>query len=83
MMMGAGLLFMLVIGLIVIGLPVLIAAIIAGGGLTKLFKPRNRQTETDHSPPFHEAAYERKCSACGRSVRPDWNICPSCGAALT
>jgi hypothetical protein len=84
MMMGAGLLFMLLIGLVVIAIPVLIAVSIAsGGGLAALFKSRNRQTEPDHSPPFREPAGDRNCPACGRAVRPDWNVCPSCGAALT
>lgn len=83
MMMGAGLLFMLVVGLVVIGVPVLIAALVAGGGLAALFKSRPRQPETDHTTSFHEPASERKCPTCGRAVRPDWNVCPSCGAALT
>jgi len=84
MMMGIGLLFMLVIGLVVIGVPVLIAALIAGGGgLATLFKSQPRQAGTDSPPSFHESASERKCPTCGRAVRPDWNVCPSCGTALT
>lgn len=83
MMMGAGLLFMLVIGLVVIGVPVLVIALIAGGGLTKLFKPQPRQAEPDPAPLSHAPAAERKCPTCGRAVKPDWNVCPSCGAALT
>ncbi len=83
MMMGAGLLFMLLIGLIVIGIPLLIVALIAGGGLTALFKSKPRQAGTDSPPSFHESVGERKCLTCGRVVRADWNICPSCGAALT
>ena len=83
MMMGAGLLFMLVIGLVVIGVPVLIAALIAGGGgLATLFKPKTRQAEPDHSPSSHKPAVDLKCPACGRAVQSDWNACPSCGAAL-
>ncbi len=84
MMMGVGLLFMLVIGLIVIGIPVLIAALIAdGGGLATLFKSQPRPAEPDHSPSLHKTAVDRKCPTCGRAVKPDWNLCPSCGAALT
>jgi hypothetical protein len=83
MMMGTGLLFMLVIGLVVIGLPLLIAALIAGGGLATLFKPQTRQAEPDRTPSVHETAGERKCPSCGRAVQPGWNVCPSCGAALT
>lgn len=82
MMMGVGLLFMLVIGLVVIGVPVLIAALIAGGGgLAKLFKPQT--PESDHSPTPQKTIVDRKCPTCGRAVKADWNICPSCGAALT
>jgi hypothetical protein len=83
MMMGVGILFMALIGLIVIGVPLLIVVLIAGGGLTALFKSRPRQARADSPPSFHEPANERKCPACGRAVRADWNICPSCGAALT
>lgn len=81
MMMGAGLLFMLVVGLVVIGVPVLIVALIAGGGLAKLFKPQT--PETDHSLSLQKTTVDRKCPTCGRAVRLDWNTCPSCGAALT
>ena len=83
MMMSVGLLFMLLVGLVVIGVPVLIIALITGGGLAKLFKPQTRQAEPDHSPSLHTTIVDRKCPTCGRAVRPDWNICPSCGAALT
>ena len=83
MMMAGGLLIMLVIGLILIGVPVLIAAMMAGGGLTTLLKPRTQPAEPENFPSFYEPAGERKCPACGRTVRPDWNVCPSCGEALT
>lgn len=81
MMMGIGLLLMLVVGLVVIGVPVLIATLIAGGSLTNLFKPQT--SGLDHSPSLQKTAVDRKCPACGRAVRPDWNVCPSCGEALT
>lgn len=83
MMMGVGLLFMLVIGLVVIGIPVLIAVLIAGGGLAKLFKSRNGSLESDRSSPLPKPVVDHKCPTCGRAVQPGWNICPSCGAALT
>jgi len=83
MMMGAGLLFMLLIGLVVIGVPVLIVALIAGGGLAALFKSRPRPVEPDRSPSIQKPSADRKCPTCGRVVKPDWNVCPSCGAALT
>jgi hypothetical protein len=81
MMMGVGLLFMLLVGLAIIGVPVLIIALITGGGLAKLFKPQT--LEPDHSPSQHKTNVDRKCPTCGRAVKQDWNICPSCGAALT
>ena len=81
MMMGVGLLFMLLIGLVVIGVPVLIAALLAGRDLSKLFKPQI--TEPDHSPSLQKTTVDRKCPACGRATRLDWNVCPSCGTALT
>lgn len=83
MMMGFGLVFMALIGLIVIGVPLLIVALIAGGGLTALFKSRPRQAETNSPPSSPGPSTERKCATCGRIVSPDWNVCPSCGAALT
>lgn len=81
MMMGVGLLFMLLVGLVVIGVPVLIAVLIAGGGLPKLFKPQN--PEPHHSPSLQKTTVDRTCPTCGRVIKQDWNICPSCGAALT
>jgi hypothetical protein len=81
MMMGIGLLFMLVIGLVGIGVPVLIAALIAGGGLPKLFRPQT--PEPDQSPSLQKTTVDRKCPSCGRAVQPGWNLCPACGAALT
>lgn len=83
MMMGVGLLFMLVMGLVVIGVPVLIVALIAGGGLAALFKSQARRPESEHSQSPHKETIDRKCPTCGRAVQPDWNVCPSCGAALT
>jgi hypothetical protein len=79
MMMGIGLLFMLV----VIGVPVLIVALVMGGGLAALFKSRPRQAGPDTHLPSREPADERKCSTCGRAIRAGWNVCPTCGAALT
>jgi hypothetical protein len=83
MMMGGGLLFMLLIGLVVIGIPALLIALVAGGGLAKLFKPQTGQAQSDQSSSPHIITVDRKCPTCGRAVRPDWNICPSCGATLT
>ncbi len=84
MMMGVGLLFMLLIGLVVIGVPLLIIAAIVGGGLTALFKPpsNNSQSPASAGAPATPAP-TRKCPTCSREVRLGWNVCPSCGAALT
>lgn len=86
MMMGVGLLFMLLIGLVVIGLPLLIVILIAGGGLATLLK----SLSSSSPPPAATASTSpamptpaRKCPTCGREVRQGWNVCPSCGAALT
>ena len=78
MMMGVGLLFMLLIPLIVIGLPLLLIVLIAGGGLAALLKPPSNNSQPTVTP-----APPRKCPTCRREVRPAWNVCPSCGAALT
>ena len=80
-MMGAGLLFMLLIGLVVIGVPLLIVALIAGGGLTALLRSLSSRPQSLASPP--PPALARPCPTCGREVRPGWNVCPPCGAALT
>jgi hypothetical protein len=84
MMMGAGLLFMLLIGLVVVGPPLLIIVMIVGGGLTALFKslPNSSQPPASAGAPA-ALAPTRKCPTCGREVRPGWNVCPTCGAALT
>jgi predicted RNA-binding Zn-ribbon protein involved in translation (DUF1610 family) len=83
MMMGVGLLFMLLIGVVVIGIPALLIALVARGDLAKLFKPQTGQAQSDQSSSPHMTTVDRKCPTCGRAVRPDWNICPSCGATLT
>lgn len=78
MMMGVGLLLMLLIPLIVIGLPLLLIVLIAGGGLAALLKSPSNNPQPTVTP-----APTRKCPTCGREVRAGWNVCPSCGAALT
>lgn len=88
MMMGGGLVVMFFILLILIGIPLLFIALVMGGGLAAIFRPRSRQTPPlVQSTPFRsemvEPNYMRKCPTCGRGVKADWNVCPSCGAALT
>jgi hypothetical protein len=82
MMMGVGLLLMLLVGLVVIGLPLLVVAMVAGGGLASLLKPRPQNMKPEAPPPSDGAAYTKKCPTCNRGVKADWNVCPSCGAAL-
>ena len=86
MMMGAGLLFMLLFGLVVISLPLLVMVLVAGGGLAALLKSLSSisaPAPQSSSPVNGGAPPSRKCPTCGRGVRLDWNVCPSCGAALT
>jgi hypothetical protein len=84
MMMGAGLLFMLLIGLVVIGLPILIVVLLVGGGLTAVLKSLSNNPHPSAPPvPSPTPTPARHCPTCGREVRPGWNVCPSCGAALT
>ena len=82
MMMVAGLIVMLLVMLLVIGLPVLLAALLAGGGLAAALRPR--PSHPSAAPlPATPPAVARQCPACGREVRPEWQVCPSCGAAQT
>ncbi len=83
MMMGAGALFMLMFALVVIGLPILIIALVATGGLTNLFNSISANSAPTATTFSRASASPRKCSACGREVQSDWKVCPSCGAALT
>jgi len=72
---------MLLIGLVVIGVPLLIVALVAGGLPGKLTS-RPRQVGSEAPPPAYVPASTRNCPTCGRGVKADWNVCPSCGAAL-
>ncbi len=81
MMMGVGFLFMLVIGLVVIGVPLLIVAFVARG-LPGLLKSQPRQVSPQAPLSTPVPASVQQCPTCGRNVKADWNVCPSCGAAL-
>ncbi|MBI3359708.1 MAG: zinc ribbon domain-containing protein [Chloroflexi bacterium] len=83
MMMGAGLLFMLLIPLIVIGVPLLRVVLLVGGGLTALLRSLSNNPKPPAPPPVATPTPARACPTCGREIRPGWNVCPSCGAALT
>lgn len=81
MMMGFGFLFMVIIGLVVIGVPLLIVALVAGrlpGLLRSPSQPANSQAPLPSQAPV----VARNCPACGRGVNADWKVCPSCGTAL-
>ncbi|MFV1858803.1 MAG: zinc ribbon domain-containing protein [Anaerolineales bacterium] len=82
MMIGAGLLVILLFLVVLIGVPLLIIALITRGGLAALFKTRPPSTQSDAPSPSADSGYVRKCPTCGRGVKADWNVCPSCGAAL-
>jgi hypothetical protein len=83
MMMGVGLLMMLPFLLVLVGIPVLIIAWAARGGLQVLSKPRSQATGSGAPPPSTGPAEVRRCPTCGRPLQAGWNVCPSCGAALT
>lgn len=91
MMFGSGLIIIFLVVLVLIGIPLLIIALATGGGLAALFRSQPRQNSTPPTParstPFTndtvDPNYVRKCTTCGRGVKADWNVCPSCGATLT
>lgn len=89
MMFGGGLVIMLLFLLILIGVPLLIIVLVAGKGLMSRSQSQLRPNVPPPAPsaPLRagaaEVAYVRKCPTCGRGVKADWNVCPSCGAALT
>jgi uncharacterized SAM-binding protein YcdF (DUF218 family) len=84
MMMGSILAVIFLFLVVLIGIPLLVFTLITGGGLATLFRSRPRQNPPNPPPPATaQPAYVRKCPTCGRMVKADWNVCPSCGAALT
>jgi hypothetical protein len=92
MMFGGGLVIMFLVVLFLIGIPLLIIALATSGGLAALFRSQPRQNPPTSPPstpptPFTsdpgDPNYVRKCPTCGRGVKAGWNVCPSCGAALT
>jgi hypothetical protein len=83
MMIGIGFIIMLVMLLAVVGLPLLIIALVAGGGLATF--SRRLTDDRSASGPLTPAApspSNRRCPTCGRGVQAEWNVCPSCGAKL-
>jgi len=83
MMMGVGLLVMLLFLLLLVGVPVLLIAWAARGGLKALSRPHSQTTASEAPQATSRPAEPRRCPTCGRPVQAGWNVCPSCGAALT
>ena len=84
MMIGGGLVVIFLFLVILVGISLLVITLVTGGGLAELFRSRPRQNPSNPPPPATaEPAYVRKCPTCGQGVKADWNVCPSCGAALT
>ncbi len=81
MMMGGGVLVMLFVLLLIVGVPLLIIALVVGGRFASRSRPSadgNRPTAPPATP-----LSARRCPTCGRTVQPDWNVCPHCGKELT
>ena len=83
MMLGAGALFMLMFTVVIIGLPILIIALIAGGGWSTLLNAISASPSPTPTTSNRASASPRRCPTCGREVQPEWKVCPSCGVALT
>jgi len=78
-MMGGGMLVMWLLPLLVLALIVLIAVIVAGGGLGL-----SHQTGiTTGSLGREVSAFSTKvCPTCQRPMQADWRVCPYDGAQL-
>lgn len=80
MMIGVGFIMML---LVVVGIPLLIIALIAGGGLAAFsLRATDDRPESNPIAPAVPPPPTGRCPTCGRRVQTDWNVCPSCGAEL-
>ncbi len=88
LMMGAGLLFLLLI----IGIPILLVVALAGGGFG-IFQKQNQPVSVPQSPANTmqiqaaqtsqpSTAPSRYCSHCGAGLQGDWTHCPQCGAPI-
>jgi hypothetical protein len=86
MMFGFGFLMML----LVIGLPLLLVVVLAGG-LVGIIQKQNRPTDNWRGPNSVAskpvvaptpmlATTTRSCTHCGASLQSDWSHCPQCGA---
>ena len=80
MMMGGGALVMLFVLLLIVGVPLLAIALVAGGRLASQSRPPAERKRPTALPATALSA--RRCPSCGRGVQPDWNVCPTCGAEL-
>jgi len=94
MMLGGGLMFGigLLIMLLVLGLPVLLVVVLAGG-MTGLLHKQNRPAEVWQKPlsiapdpviqPAQAVAIStRYCAHCGAGLQAGWTHCPQCGAPI-
>ena len=79
MMIGVGFIFMVLLLLVFIGTPLLIIALPA--------RKRSLSSRSGQNPPTNshlapvESIYASQYPTCGRGVKADWNVCPSCGSA--
>jgi len=88
MMFGFAMLMML----LVVGLPVLLIAVILGGGLglvqnhpQSMSSPQNQSSVTHQNSNAISTASTtvRYCSHCGAGLQPEWTHCPQCGAPVS
>jgi len=79
MMFGGGMLLMWLLPLLAIGLIVVIAVIVAGGGLG-IFRQIGGAV---NGPVSQGAAFSTKvCPTCQRPLQADWRVCPYDGTEV-
>lgn len=78
---GGGALVMLLILLLIVAVPLLAIALVVGGRLAS--QSRSPAEENRPTMPPATVLPARRCPTCGRDVKADWNVCPTCGAELT
>ncbi len=83
--------FILLMMLLVVGLPVLLIALILGGGsgllrnhTQSMSSPQNQPSITHQNISTIPTASmpARYCSHCGAGLQPDWAYCVQCGAPV-
>lgn len=88
LMMGLGLLFLVLL----IGIPILLAVVLLGGGASAFQKqnhpgfsvqnPVNVPPSQVVQPDQPAAIPARYCAHCGAGLQADWTHCPQCGAPI-